>query len=88
MNTDNLNRRWVDTSHRGIDFKFTWEYRRDMFSIHKLDVTRQMKECIDLYIDHGITNKVIYSHDKLHAPDMFMEWEVHGDKLITRMSRL
>jgi hypothetical protein len=86
MNTDNnLALRWGTTTHRGIDYRFTWEYSRDMFTIHDLDATRLMKECIDLYIDHGITNRIIYSKNNHTA---FMEWEVHGNKLMTKVSRL
>jgi hypothetical protein len=54
---------------------------------HKHNSLTARKEYVDLYIDHGIINKVLHS-DPDFRPTMFMEWEIHGDKLIMKMSKL
>jgi hypothetical protein len=75
------------STYRGIDYTMTNEYQRFMFSIDKGDMLAGLKEIIDLYIDHGITSKIIHSRDLLFNTNYFYEWEVHGDRLITKMSK-
>jgi hypothetical protein len=76
-----------ETEYRGINFGYSWDYQRDMFAVHRLDVSRMLKECIDLFIDHGVTHRLIHPLDLFTHPVMLLQWEVHGDKLITKMSR-
>jgi hypothetical protein len=77
----------TDVTYRGINFSYSYDYQRDMFRQHKLDVVRMLKECIDLYIDNGLTHRLIHPIDLFSSPVMLLQWEVHGDKLITKMSR-
>jgi hypothetical protein len=74
-------------TYRGITFAYSYDYQRDMFDSQKLSAERMLKECIDLYIDHGITHRLIHPLDLFTHPVMLLQWEVHGDKLITKMSR-
>lgn len=82
MNSDN-------TTYRGIDYSRCWEYQRDCYMKNTTmpAVILLLKECIDLYIDHGITHKLIHSLDILSCPPMLMQWHVAGDRLITNMSK-
>ena len=75
------------TLYRGINISCSWEYQRDMRQIHKVETIRMLRECVDMFIDHGITSKVLHSV-ALYAPDLFLEWNIHGDKLITHTSKL
>jgi len=83
MSTDKMEK----VIYRGIDISCSWEYQQDMRQIHKIETIRMLRECVDMFIDHGITSKVLHSV-ALYAPDMFLEWEIHGDKLITKITPL